>query len=172
MYESAVILAQLDESLKAIRDQFRHGGSFAGVLLTALVIAGVLLLAYVLTRRQQRRARPGQKADPEGLFFAVLEKLPLTPAQRRMLTSFAADLHMEHPTVMLLSPRALHRSATNWRARQRTHEGDDRALDQFLHDVELILFSSDADGAGEFARPASGASGESNPEPSRGVTSV
>jgi hypothetical protein len=160
-------LAQLDESLKAIRDQFRHGGSPGGILLTALVILGILLLAYVLTKRQQRTAQPARKADPEGLFFSMLEKLPLTAVHRRMLTSFVADLNIEQPTVILLSRQTLRRSAQRWRERHRAHEGDDRNLELLLHEVEAILFPSEPDGgagsAGGSPGPASGPSSEPSP---------
>lgn len=137
-----LILAQLNDTLEAIRDQFRRGGSFTALLIIAAVILVALCTVYVLTRRQYRAAHPLRTIDPEGVFRRALQGLPLTAGQRRMLMTLASDLQIAHPTVVLLSPSELSRCARSWRERHPGHVGDDAALERLLHEVAPVLFPS------------------------------
>lgn len=136
------ILAQLDDVLFGIRERFQKGGSWFGLVLAALAIVGVFVVAHALTKRQQRAQLNPRAFDPESVFLQLLEKLPLTDRQRKTLVSFAADLEMEQPAVLLLSPHMLNRCAQRWRERHPLSEANDRSLAEFLAVVSPILFPS------------------------------
>lgn len=116
----SAILLQLDgltEPQRAIRDHFQEGGSIVLVLAVMSVVAGVVLIAYWLTRRQQRRTeRHARFNDPQRLFGDLLQGLSLTASQRHLLDTVVRELGLKHPSVILLSPTLFERHVDKWRA--------------------------------------------------------
>ncbi|MCP4591571.1 MAG: hypothetical protein GY842_12595 [bacterium] len=105
--------AGLSLRLQAVRDHFAHGGGWTGVLAVLGVLAlCVLALAWVQRRREA--AQHHEPNDPRKLFRTVLTDLGLSPRQRKTLHRVAADLKLEHPTIMLLSPHLFHEHVAAW----------------------------------------------------------
>ncbi|MCB9849825.1 MAG: hypothetical protein H6817_03895 [Phycisphaerales bacterium] len=57
--------------------------------------------------------------NPRSLFLDVLREIPLTVPQRDLLRHMARELRLEHPTVLLLSPRIYHEHANAWMSGSR-----------------------------------------------------
>ncbi len=120
-------LAELTEIQRAVRDQFQKGGSLTALLLVMSGLAAVLLVAYYLTLRQRKAAVDTRHPDPQGLFNDLLNKLDLTPPQRRLLEGVARALRLGQPTVILLSPALFDRYLDQFRARQTGVSGRHQA---------------------------------------------
>ena len=99
------ILAQdhLNDTLRGLRDYLRVGGSLLTVGLVLIVIIGVVVLTYVLTRRQQQTQNPPVVNDPQLLFESLLGGLQLTAAQRGLLRTFAQESRPDQPALLLVS---------------------------------------------------------------------
>ena len=122
----AGVLLQLNELTplqKAVREHFQKGGSMLAMLLVLLGIAATLALAYWLTRRQRSTIRKAPPNDPRKLFRDLQEKLRLPVPQRNFLNGVALQLHLEHPSVLLLSPVLYDRYVDQWRANDRQRSG-------------------------------------------------
>lgn len=114
----------LSEVHKAMREQFQRGESILGTLLALLGLASLVALAYALTELQRRRAeRLVTCDDPQRLFDDVLDKLELSPAERRTLGTVARDLRLDHPTVILLSETLFDRQVSKWLERRNLSRG-------------------------------------------------
>ena len=133
---------ELTETQRSVAEHFREGGSFLSIMLVLAVTAAIVVLAYGLTRRQQRRGCRASQGDPRQLYQHLLKKLDLTTAGRRLLGAIANDLRLKHPTAMLLSPTLFDRYVEQWRAQRR---GFGRALAQpqqpeSVAEVRAVLF--------------------------------
>jgi hypothetical protein len=110
---------------RAVRNHFQEGGSIGLVLLVMAAVAGVVLIAYWLTRRQQRSAQKHARInDPQRLFGDLLQGLALTASQRRLLATVVRELGLKHPSVILLSPTLFERHIDQWRALGRSTGSD------------------------------------------------
>lgn len=107
---------ELTETLQAVSDQFRKGGSLTGVLLVMAVLAVVVLVVYYLTMRQRSTVVDTRRALPTQLFTDLLAKLDLTQRQRRLLDAVATSLHLKDPAVILLCPALFDRHVEQWQA--------------------------------------------------------
>lgn len=104
-----LILAQLNAAQRSVQEHFQRGGSTWTVLILLGILAGVILTAYLLTRRQERRSGTTITNDPMGLYRDLLAELDLTKPQCRLLEHAAKEAGLTHPTVILLSPRIFSR---------------------------------------------------------------
>ncbi len=138
--ESLSILGQLNETQRAISEHFTKGGSWVGILIIAILLTGMVALAYYLSTRSGRSEAAAQHADPEKLFIDLLRKLELTPDQQQRFAMLAGDLSMEHPAVMLLDGRILDRTVQRWREAHPPNEADDREMTEFVEQVKPRLF--------------------------------
>jgi len=116
-----VILAQpspFEVWQQTVREQFRSGGSWTSVFVVVLLFAGLVIVVGWLTRiqnrLQQRREDAPQYSDPQRLYAHLLSNLGLTVPQRQMLDAVAHDLHLPHPTAMLISEVLFDRCFEQW----------------------------------------------------------
>ncbi len=116
------VLTQVDalpEVHRAMREQFQMGGSILETVLALLGLASLVALAYALTALQRRRAeRLVTCDDPQQLFGDVLDKLELSPTERRTLRTVVRDLRLDHPAVILLSETLFDRQVSKWLERR------------------------------------------------------
>lgn len=135
----------LTEAQRAVRDHFQEGGSIGSVLLVVGVVAGVILAACWLARRQRRRAQKhAPRDDPDRLFGDLLRGLALTAPQRGLLDTVAKELRLRNPAVILLSPTLFDRHVDQWRAlnHQACDHVDPRADERIVAQVRAVLFPS------------------------------
>jgi len=103
----------LSERMEAIRNHFTAGGRWVEVAVVLLTLAGCLFVLAVIHRVRDAAGRR-EPDKPVRMFRVLLSDLGFTPRQRRILRAMAADLKLEHPTVMLLSPRLFAEQAIAW----------------------------------------------------------
>ena len=101
------------DRLHGIRDHFAEGGSGSAVIWVLVITLSAILIAYLVTaiigwRSRRRTNHPGH------LFKELLFALPLTHQQQVLLRSVAADLRLDHPSIMLISPEAFRRHGQAW----------------------------------------------------------
>ena len=116
-----ILVAQtggLTEVQNAVRDYFQQGGSIASALFVLLGIVIILFTAYYLTHRRQQREESAHRADPEGLWGHLLQRLDLTPDQQQWLATVAKELRLTQPTVILLSPVLFQQHLASWQQRK------------------------------------------------------
>jgi hypothetical protein len=129
-----IAFGSLGERMQAIRGHFARGGRWSELIAVLLALAGcVLLLALVY--RVHHAARRREPNHPSRLFRSLSRGLGLSARQRRILRRMAADLGLEHPAVMLLSPQLFREHSAAWaRARRGVPAGD-------LADISAKLFT-------------------------------
>jgi len=92
-----------EESLRIIRDRFQRGDSITSLLVVLSLFAILVFLVGWLSRRSSKAGRASARDNPQRLFRTLLERLPLTTAQREWFGKVVAEVRLEHPTVLLLS---------------------------------------------------------------------
>lgn len=119
----------LTDRMQAIRDHFTASGRWAATGAVLLVLAGCLL-ALALVHHLRTAAERREPDNPVRLFRTLLRSLGLTSRQCRILKAMAGDLKLQHPTVILLSPRLFAEQATAWRKMRggQTPTGDLEAI--------------------------------------------
>ena len=118
MIAQLVQLGSLNIRLQGLRDRFALGGRWGEVISVLLVLAGCVLLLALIHRRQRTAGRPEPDSPPR-LFRTLLKGLGLTAQQRSILRGMATDLRLEHPTVMLLSPKLFQEQTAAWAKTRR-----------------------------------------------------
>lgn len=117
----------LSEVQRAVQSHFERGGSGLAVLCVLVILAAVVLTAYLLTRRQQASAEAtAQGADPKKLYRDLLNGLGLRPDQRRLMHNVSRDIGLEHPTVILLSSVLFDRYVGGWLSAREEKKPDPR----------------------------------------------
>ena len=125
-----------------IRDGWSGQTSFGAVLWLVALLAGVLLLLYVVWLLH-RWWRARQTYNPRALFNQVLRSLSrsLTVPQRDLLQRIGRELNLAHPTVLLLT-RDLFITYTNrWMSATRRADLNTR---QRLDQLAGVLFPNQA----------------------------
>lgn len=133
---------ELSETLRAVRDRFEEGGSLAAVLLVLLILAAVVFAAYLLTLRQRRVQAPSTPADPRRLYRDLLDKLSITPPQRRLLDTAVEMESLKQPAVVLLSPALFDRyvAAPHAPARHGADVGSQERRYEVVAETRAVLF--------------------------------
>ena len=129
---SPLALAQLTDVQRAVQEHFQRGGSTWTVLILLAILAGIIMTAHLLTRRQERRRGTVIVSDPMALYRDLLAELDLTKPQCKLLERAAKEARLAHPTVILLSPRvfARHVEARSTSHNRATTQTDDRLIAQ------------------------------------------
>jgi len=118
------------DRMQGIRDRFAGGGSASAFFEVLLLLAMGLFLLYLGTVLVQRY-RQHRTNDPRRLFHEVLRCLPVNVPQRDLLRRMARELRLDHPTVLVLSPRLLRTHANRWMsAERRANETTRQRLDE------------------------------------------
>lgn len=102
------LLLQIDaltDFHRAVRDQFRRGGSTIAFLLALIVLILVIVLVYLLSEWQRRRREhaPRGKMGAHSVFEQVMEKLKIGEREREWLVSVAHDSKLKNPAVLLIA---------------------------------------------------------------------
>ncbi len=123
----------LTEIQRATREHFQKGGSIVSVLLVMLGVAFGVILAYWLSRQQQRLARNVRRNDPQKLFQELMAKIELSEPQCRALRRVSDDLGLDHPAVLLISRTLFDQHVQAWKQQRPTgnrpkNAGEDNAL--------------------------------------------
>ncbi|HUU85737.1 MAG TPA: hypothetical protein VM243_19755 [Phycisphaerae bacterium] len=124
MSGSLLLQTSSSERLEALRRQFSGGGNWSESFLTLLAFAALFALLLMIHRLQQRRQRRDIN-DPWKLYRQLLKHLGLSAPQREVLRRIAADLRLQHPSVLLLGRTIFNRHATRWQERARHVRRDD-----------------------------------------------
>lgn len=96
----------LPEPIRAIRDQFRQGGSFAELLLALLALGALLGLAYMATEVQRRkRVGVSRRSTPQQLFEHLLQNLRLTASEQEFLLTACREAKLAHPASLLIAEK-------------------------------------------------------------------
>jgi len=144
MFEGAGVLGLVGEApWEAVRDYLSKGGSpLAPVVavVVLVVLAGVLSL---LNRLQQRGGVRAKADDPKRLFRAVLRTLDLSVTQRDLLRRMAAELRVEHPTAMLLTPGLFAEHAGRWTKEVESRGQAVSEIKEGLKELSVALFGLD-----------------------------
>jgi hypothetical protein len=132
----------LSETLRAVRDRFQEGGSPAAVLLVLLILAAVVFAAYLLTMRQRRAQAPATPTDPRKLYRELLDKLNITPPQRRLLDAAVEMDRLRQPAVVLLSPVLFDRyvAGSQAPARHGANAGNQPGRSELVAETRAVLF--------------------------------
>jgi hypothetical protein len=101
------ILAQqelLADPLRAIRDQFREGGSLGGLIIALLVLGALLAIAYAAAERQRRkRAGMSRRMTSQRLFDLLMVELKLDKEEQACLSSACQAAGIVQPAAVLLA---------------------------------------------------------------------
>jgi hypothetical protein len=140
-----VMLLQTDgltEVQRAVRDRFQEGGSSVAALLVMLVLAAVVLVAYLVTLRQRQTHALTTRPDPRKLFNGLLSKLNLTPPQRRLLNTVANARGLKHPAVILICPALFdrHVAKSQTRPRHDRSKGSNAPPPDVVAETRAVLF--------------------------------
>jgi hypothetical protein len=134
---------QIQEFQKALQRQFETSWSVHAGLIVAAFFTVVVLLVWYLSRRESRVAETTQHGDPQKLFRALLQRLPLATSQRQWLSAIARDLKLAHPTMMLLSPALFQQTFEQWQAQRASAAGRAGPHDSHIYaQVQAALFPS------------------------------
>ena len=107
--------------------------------MNGLALLGLLLILYA-ARALNQWWQVRQTYNPRGLFREILESLSLTRPNSRLLRRIGRELHLPHPTVILLS-RGLFITYTNrWMSTTGQADFDTR---QRLHELAAVLFGEE-----------------------------
>ena len=128
---------------QAVRDHLQRGGPPSALLYAAVAVAALAGLLVLLHRLQQRRATGPPVDNPTRLFETVIRDLGLNVVQRDLLRRMAADLEMEHPTVLLLSPAIFVERARRWTTSGGRLGGTLSSRRVSLEEVGRALFGSE-----------------------------
>lgn len=119
----------MNDVQRAVQEHFQRGGSTWTVLIILSILAGAVLTAYLLTRRQERRSGAVVVNDPIELYRNLLTDLNLTKPQRKLMERAAKNANLPHPTVLLLSPTIFARHVES-RSTRATPQTDPRLIAQ------------------------------------------
>ena len=116
----------LPEPLRAMRDQFRQGGSFSGLILALLIFGVILGFAYIAGEMQRRR-RSGttRSVTPQRLFDGLLGSLRISREEQAFLTSACEESKVAHPASVLVAEKLFDEVVAN--ATQGTFSADQLA---------------------------------------------
>jgi len=115
------LLAQVDELTAfqhAVRKEFEEGWSLNGTLLTVGFVVTLIVVTYILVRRQERQHRGDPPRRPIKLFRDLLDHLSLGGAEKQLLQSVAHRNQLANPTVLLLSPALFDRHTARYLAQR------------------------------------------------------
>jgi hypothetical protein len=113
---------------EAVQDQFRDGGSLGSALLVGGLLIAIIVLTFLLTRRQERTRQSEGFRGPARLFHDLMNRLPLSSEQKRLLQAIARRNKLPHPTVLLLSPALFDQYAERYHQARATNVPAPRAL--------------------------------------------
>lgn len=133
---TALLASQtLSDRMAGIRDHFVEGSPWGELIAVVLGLVACLLL-LALGYHVHHTVRRREHDHPGRLFGALVAGLGLTAAQRQVLRRMAHDLRLEHPAVLLLSPRLWRDHTARWaQAHPHAASGD-------LAGIERILFEA------------------------------
>lgn len=102
------------DTLDAMREGWANSPALPWLLATmALLLAGVLMAAYVYNRRQNEAA----EVSPLKLFDELAAELAIPPADRRLLARISRQQKLPTPLTLLLSPRTMrYHAAAFWQS--------------------------------------------------------
>ena len=98
------LLGQITERIRGINGGYPDRETAGTALFVLLFIAGAVLLAYLLTKRQQPPPAVRTTGDPHRLFADLMREMTLTHPKRQFLSSLAREMKLDHPSVLILSP--------------------------------------------------------------------
>ena len=128
--------SELGPVQQAMRDQFQKGGSLRDVLLGFGTVLAVVVVAWGLTRRQQRAASLKTADDPWSVFHDLARRLGLPHPQFRMLVSVCDTVKPVHPLALMLSSRLFDNAAEVWRDK-RANQGRPPSTEE-LRDLTCV----------------------------------
>ena len=135
--------ALLQAPWKAVQQHFTRGGSLAGPLYAVLAIAALAVLLWFVHHLQEKTWSDRTIDDPKKLYRSIVRRLGLTVPQRDLLYRIVRDLPLEHPTVLLMSPRSFADHTDRWSAKMRraggnaAHRADIDSVCRALFDVSI-----------------------------------
>ncbi|HNQ24144.1 MAG TPA: hypothetical protein PKK06_13740 [Phycisphaerae bacterium] len=139
---SAVTLAQLTDALRGIRDRLQQGGSWLHLLLGFVLVGAIVVVSYLLARRQDKVRSPRTLHDSQQLFEGLLHALQLTDGQRDLLRTLVSDLELPQPAALLISPDFFDEHTQTWQRRMHRpgeEPSPDTAAEQFQR-IRRVLF--------------------------------
>lgn len=125
---------------EAVRDTLRTGGSVGSLLWFGaglLLVCGALVVVHRIQLHRNERPRHHQ---PQKLFLEVLRELDLTVVQRDLLRRIVADLNLDHPAILLLSPVIYDDCTNRWNLRHLGSAPDAGRLRTSLAELRAMLF--------------------------------
>lgn len=117
-------ISDLSDVQQAVRESMRSGDTPMTIVLMLLVLAGIVLLTYLLSKYAGSWEFSFKKKSPHPFFLHLLKKMDLTATQRKWLDRLVTDLQMRQPTKILLSPKLFDESVCAWN--KRGHRRDSK----------------------------------------------
>ena len=140
-----VLLSQqmnLSDVQKAVREHFNEKGTPTSVVLILLLMVGIVLLTYLLSKYAGNLHLPEKRNRVQPFYQQMLIKLEVTTPQRRWLERLAVDLQLKQPTMILLSPTLFDRHVCEWQRkgfRQKNKLSPSQQAD-FIYRIRTYLF--------------------------------
>ena len=137
-----------------VQQHFTRGGSLAGPLYAILAMAALAVLLWFVHQVQQQTWTDRTIDDSKKLFRSIVRRLKLTVPQRDLLYRMTRDLPIEHPTLLLISPRAFADYTDRWTAKMRRAEANSDvhaeidSICRTLFDVSIDAAQTGDDGLG------------------------
>lgn len=125
----------------AVREHFQQGGSVTTIVFAVIAVLLVIVALYQIFKRRQQTVSRSRVDDPQRLFKDMLHILELPLQERKLLIRVARDLHLEHPSVLLLSGVLFERYFEQWRSEGRRGAVDEgAAADGLMPAIRNSLF--------------------------------
>lgn len=100
---NVLLEVQSDYFYESLRSRFTESGSFFSVILVVFGVVGLVALVYAATQFQRRRQAPRSVNDADALYRSLVDRLPITDEQRRVLTIVEKAARLPNPAVLLIS---------------------------------------------------------------------
>jgi len=112
---NGVSLSQVPYGLRRISQAWPGGPDPSYILLVGLILlagAGAFVLSYY--RKNRKKTRVKTINDPDKLFCALLARIDLAEADKKLLRRMASGARLRHPVLCLLSPGLLAWTGRVW----------------------------------------------------------
>jgi len=118
---SVYVLGQVpfEQLREALSREFSSNGSALEIGIVVAALFGLIAVAWMLQRWQQKPRSDTGPFDSKQLFQELLGKLDMPEDQVQLLTTMAKEMRLPNPTVLLISRRLFDENLLTWQAQRK-----------------------------------------------------
>lgn len=104
-------LTTADDVFRSVGQNMDKSVDSRGMMALGSIVIGVVIVLFLATRRQAKRAAPTTMNNAGKLVKEIQKKIGLRPAELRQLKAMAEQEQLENPLVLMLCPSVLQYAA-------------------------------------------------------------